>query len=222
MAIAKTDWQSLLSPGSDLPPDVFFLVELEEDEGQGGVAKKIGAHRFLLAGVSPVFKGMFYGPMRETPEEVRVEETTFEAFDTMIKYIYHPLAGEPFSLSQIRCPQKLFELLVLATKYQILDLAAMTSEALESLAITRKTMIFTATVARNYKSAFDDLSTKVMMRCQKFLFDTTFGGGDMCALIKETEDNFPTANFDILRDIRTVTNEALQIPGTSADFVELI
>ena len=41
-----------------------FLVENEdEDGGQRGVLRKIRAHRFLLAGVSPVFNRMFYGPM---------------------------------------------------------------------------------------------------------------------------------------------------------------
>ena len=49
----------------------------------------------------------------------------------------------------------------------------MTSDALESLAITRENMIFTTTVAKNYKELFDDLSSKLTL---KFLFDTTSGG----------------------------------------------
>ena len=103
MSILETDWQSLLSVDSDLPPDVIFVIE----EG------RVRAHKLLLAGVSPVFKGMFYGPMKETAEEILVEETTFEAFDTMVKYIYQPPGREPFNLDGIQCPQKLFELLTL-------------------------------------------------------------------------------------------------------------
>ena len=49
----------------------------------------------------------------------------------------------------------------------------MTSDALESLAITRENIIFTITVAKNYKEVFDDLSSKLTL---KFLFDTTSGG----------------------------------------------
>ena len=49
----KTDWHSLLSPTTTVPPEVTFLVEDElEEGGQGGVFRKIGAHRVLLAGVS--------------------------------------------------------------------------------------------------------------------------------------------------------------------------
>ena len=49
---------------------------------------------------------MFYGPMKETGEEIKVEETTFEALNMMIKYIYQPPGGEPFNLSHVGCPQE--------------------------------------------------------------------------------------------------------------------
>ena len=204
MSILETDWQSLLSPDSDLPPDVLFTVQGEQ----------VGGHKLFLAGVSPVFKGMFYGPMKETAKVIEVEETTFEAFDTMVKYIYHPMSEAPFNLSHIRCPQKLFELLTLATKYQILSLASMAADTLEGLTLVRENMIFTATVARNYKNAFEDLSIKLMMKCIKFLLDTTIGGGDILALVKETKENFPEASFDILHDMRVVASTVLELPGT--------
>ena len=141
--IAETDWQSFLPPDSDLPPDVSFLVQGENGEDQ---ETRIGAHKLLLAGVSPVFQGMFYGPMKEIGEVVVKEP---DAFKAMINYIYHPIGGEAFNLNHTRCPQELFELLTLATKYQISNLATLTTGALRSLSITRETMIFIATVARN-------------------------------------------------------------------------
>ena len=210
MSIAETDWQSKLSPDSDLPPDVSFLVQGEN--GEDGETR-IGAHKLLLAGVSPVFQGMFYGPMKETGEVV-VKETTPHAFKTMINYIYHPIGGEAFNLNHTKCPQELFEILTLATKYQISNLATLTSDALKSLSITRETMIFTATVARNYHdTAFKDLSTELMMKCVKFLLNTINGGGDVLALVNETEANFPEASFDVLRDLRSVAKTVLQLPG---------
>ena len=75
-------------------------------------------------------------------------------------------------------------------------------------------MIFTATVARNYKEIFEDLSCKLTVKCLKFLFDTTNGGGDICALIKETVDNFPGANLDILRELIDVVSATQQLSGT--------
>ena len=207
MSLAENDWQSFLSPDSDLPPDVFFLVKDRED----GESKRIGAHRFLLASVSPVFRGMFYGPVREMGEVVEVVDTTAQAFDAMINYIYYPA----FNLSHIRCPQKLFELLSLGDKYQILKLFKLTSEALENLDIARENMIFTASVAKNYKEIFNDLSIKLTLKCLKFLLDKTSGGGkDICALIKDTVDHFPEANLDILRELIEVGDQTLQLRGS--------
>ena len=211
MSLAENDWQSFLSPDSDLPPDVFFLVKDRED----GESKRIGAHRFLLASVSPVFRGMFYGPVRETGEVVEVVDTTAQAFDAMINYIYYPPGAVASNLSHIRCPQKLFELLSLGDKYQILKLFKLTSEALENLDIARENMIFTASVAKNYKEIFNDLSIKLTLKCLKFLLDKTSGGGkDICALIKDTVDNFPQANLDILRELIEVGDQTLQLQGS--------
>ena len=90
----------------------------------------------------------------------------------------------------------------------------MTSGALRSLSITRESMIFTATVARNYHgTAFKDLSTEMMMKCVRFPLNTRDGGGDVLALVKETEANFPEASFDVLRDLRSVAKTVLQLPG---------
>ena len=213
MSLAETDLRVFLSSDSELPPDVSFLIQ-GQDEESGGQSKTVGAHKFVLAAVSPVFRRMLFGPLRETAEVVEVKETTPEAFEAMIKYVYHPQGEDTFNLDQIGCPQKLFELLTLATKYQILTLASLTSDALGSLALSRENVIFTATVAKNYKEAFDDVSTKMLMRCMKFLFDTTNGAGDIFSLIRETVDHFPGANLDILRDLMDVGDTALQLPGS--------
>ena len=210
MSLAETDLRVFLSPDSDLPPDVSFLVQTEDGGGQ----KYVKAHRFPLSCVSPVFRGMFFGLIKETSEVVEVKETTAEAFETMINFIYDPLHGETaFNLSQISCPQKLFELLALATKYQIWKLASLTSDALKTLPITKENLIFTATVAKNYKAAFEDDSTHLMVRCLKFLFHTTSKNGGICSLIKRTTEHFPGANLEVLRELIDVGYASLQVPG---------
>ena len=97
--------------------------------------RSFGTHRFLLAGISPVFRRMFFDPITQTGEVVEVKETTPEAFKTMINFIYMP-PEELFHLQDVRCPQKLFELISLAERYEILDLKEMTLDALKKLAIT--------------------------------------------------------------------------------------
>ena len=57
MAIVDTDWKTFLSPDSDLPPDVCFLVTGEDDKG----SKIIKAHKWALGGVSPVFRKQLFG-----------------------------------------------------------------------------------------------------------------------------------------------------------------
>ena len=213
MAIVETRWDKFLALDSDLPPDVFFRVK-SSDEEEKDTNKLIPAHKHSLAGVSPVFRSLLYGPWKDAGEVIEVKETTFEAFDTMIKYIYHPPGEEAFNLNHISCPQRLFELLTLSTKYQFLDLSTMTSGALEKLMLTSQSVIFTASVAKNYKTSFDNQSVKLSMKCLKFLLDNIHGGSGMFALINETKVNFPGANFDILQELRALGYETLQLQGT--------
>ena len=118
MAIMDTNWQLLLSPDSEVPPDVFFVVTTAEHPESEG--KSIGAHRFLLSCVSSVFRGMLSGPMKERGEVIKVKDTTHEAFKTMISFIYK-VPGQYFNVRDINCPQRLFDLLSLADRFEILS-----------------------------------------------------------------------------------------------------
>ena len=202
-----TNWQALLSPNSDVPPDVFFLVTSDEHLETEG--ESIGAHRFLLSCVSPVFRGMLLGPMKERGEVIKVKETTHEAFNTMISFIYK-VPGQNFNLKDINCPQKLFELLTVADRYEILSLKTLTSDALGSLLISNENLIFTATVAKNYELLFEDVTHKLLLRCLNWIK----GGGvrDTNTLIFETKKNFPDANLDVLYELLNVDKETFQLP----------
>ena len=213
MSIVETNWQQFLAPDSEVPPDVFFLV---------GQLEPIGAHRAFLAGVSPVFRKMLYGPLKEG-EVIEVKFATPEAFNTMISYIYKPPSSGYFGVpdkfflgpvslsddeeqensddemnpdhrSRIHCPQKFFDLLDLAERYQILNMKQeLTSYAFGTLAITNDNVIFTAQVAKNYQQIFEDVSTKLLAKCLKFLLKKTgFRTGDIWtrfwALVNNTGD----------------------------------
>ena len=210
MAIMDTNWQALLSPDSDVPPDVFFLVTTDKHlEAEG---KYIGAHRTLLSCVSPVFKGMLLGPMKERGEVIKLEGTTHEAFNTMISFIYK-VPGQDWQEylgKVINCPQKLFELLTVADRYEILSLKTLTSDALGSLLISNENLIFTATVAKNYELLFEDVTHKLLLRCLNWIK----GGGirDTATLISETKKNFPDASLDVLYELLNVDKETFRLP----------
>ena len=85
-AIVDTDWQNFLLPDSEIPSDVCFLVKDETTAGENGSFKSIRAHKFLLAGSSPVFRAQFFGPMKDTGEVLEVKDTTAGAFGTMVRH----------------------------------------------------------------------------------------------------------------------------------------
>ena len=93
-------------------------------------------------------------------------------------------------------------------------LVTLTSEALKTLPITKENLIFTATVAKNYKAAFEGDGTPLMVRCLKFLFHTTSNNGGICSLIKRTTEHFPGANLEVLRELIDAGYASLQVPGS--------
>ena len=134
------------------------------------------------------------------------KETTHEAFGSLLNYIYKLPGESTFSMvGEIDCPQKLFELLLLADRYQIENLAAVTSSILEThFAITRENIIFTVAVASNeilQTSLFDELARKVLVRCVEWFQQETRKAGDIVALLLDSKNNFPEASSDILRNL---------------------
>ena len=216
MAIVETSWQKFLAPDSDLPPDVFFRVKSDNDEEEEHSSNKvIAGHRGLLAGVSPVFRSLLFGPWKESGEVIEVKETTFEAFDMMIKYIYKPPSSgygsalffsvpntywhgmdeehEELKKNRIDCPKVFFDLLKLADMYEILTLKKeLTTGAYHGLKITDDNVIFTAKVARNYRGIFEDISIKLLAKCLKFLLKKTTKTGEIWirfwAMVNSNED----------------------------------
>jgi len=76
--------------------------------------------------------------------------------------------------------------------------------------VKRENMIFTATVAKNYKVLFEDMALILTMKCLKFFHNTTKNSGDIFALIGDTMTNFPGASLDILLELKKVKDEQMQ------------
>eukprot|EP01084_Bolivina_argentea_P290644 499295_1 len=62
--------------------DVTFIV--------GEERKRIKTHRLLLSSISPVFKAMLYGNMRESEpnSEIEIIDMNSDAFESIVKYAY--------------------------------------------------------------------------------------------------------------------------------------
>ena len=196
MALREADWKKFLSPDSDLPRDVFFLVKGEDSRWS-----EIGANRVLLAGISNVFRRMFFGPMKETKEEMEDKETSPEAFRAMINDIYAPHTDDV--LLNVTCPKTLFELFALADRYDILNLKTKILNFLWEFEINRENLIYTTAVAYSYKELFVDISTELLLMCLKFYLE----------LDNTAKDSFPETSVEILDQLMEFGGSTLQLPG---------
>ena len=74
--------EEFLDPASDLPPDVTFAVQDQEDKTVG----KVVGHKMFLAAVSVVFRRIFFGAENKDKHSnvVIIKETTLAAFQAMV------------------------------------------------------------------------------------------------------------------------------------------
>ena len=145
--LTSVNWSELLSPESDIPPDVTFKIGtkvvsnnqknyIEKNENGVQAPKKmkiavtsekspsprnfsnfLPAHKLLLASVSPVFKRQFYGSFPEE-EVVDIKDSSEKSFQIMIDYIYQKTGEEGVDvLVDVR---ELLDIFYLAEKYEVL------------------------------------------------------------------------------------------------------
>ena len=170
---------------------------------------------------------MLFGSLKESKDVIEVKDTTFEAFNTMIDYIYKPPSSKPFfpappaplqddsietilksssyfgylpeateeHPNKIQSPQKFFDLLNLAEKYELESMKQELSKALDTLDIRNNNVIFTARVAKSYQHivTFEEVSIKLLAKCLKFLLKRTGKAGDIWtrfwALVNNSENS---------------------------------
>jgi len=210
MSIYETLWDTFRTEYSELPTDVVFNVieniEVEEGDIENYKAANIVAHKFLLAGVSPVFRKEFFGPLKETGTIV-IKETTIEAFTLMINYIYKPT--ETFDIANIKSPQTLFQVLNLAERYQIIPLVKKVEVVLESLKITSSNLLTTAATAKQYEM-FPNASSKVLNNCSNFLDVNLKTADDVYYFLLKSQSSSPDTDpliiFELMRSIAKCPN----------------
>ena len=140
-----SDWSHLLDSSCLIPTDILFNVKEKVTNEDGTVQQvwtdsiekcfrsslmvirfqvssgTVECHKLLLAVANPVFKSLFHGPIMMNGKKVKVnvQGTTYEAFSSLIKFIY----SSPDYLPHTTDVQKMNDILNIAERYQVLQLA---------------------------------------------------------------------------------------------------
>ena len=147
----------------DIPFDITFIIVESVDETGEKHGKDIKAHKVILANLSPVFKTMFYGPMKETNAAIPIGQTTLEAFQKMMEFIY---------CVDIECKDmtvlQLFDIVNLAERYQLPRLSKELENQMRIIDIqTIDDMMELASTACKF-SQFGSVSSALLLNCAKF------------------------------------------------------
>lgn len=97
--------------------DVHFVFP------HGDPAEKLPAHRVILATTSPVFKAMFFGPLKEG-DAVKIDDSNAKAFKEFLQFFYLPEVT--LSIENIE------EVVRLADKYDMLECFETCAEFLQT------------------------------------------------------------------------------------------
>merc|ERR1711962_316248 len=209
MAVVETDWRQFLTLDSELPPDVTFNIIERVTFTATGIQEEqktsqTVAHKFLLAGCSPVFRKQFFGALKETGDIVEIKETTAEAFNLMISYIYKA-PGSKISLKHITSPVCLYDILNLAEKYELPSLKDIIEDALEALPVTHENLIALLDSANVY-CMFEDISNDLIDKCREFLQNNLRITEDASSIILTSYTSNPTLLPELLKGLKTCPN----------------
>ena len=203
--LGHVKWDKFLSPDSKCPPDVFFICK-----GEDGQIVKIGAHRVLLAGVSEVFRNTFYY-MKNSEEEVEVKDTSPEAFQLLINFIYGDTYNDEVNgiIDRITSPKLLVELFALEDFYGLQETLELKTTLMRKLKsnhykpfVTRENYIESALVARNYKEIFPEVARELQMKSLQVHLATK-------------DRDFPE---DLLLELMEFAKTELQLSGNQKPF----
>ena len=149
----------LLEPSFGIPTDVTFEIMgftnimLENSKEKEAKLGELKGHKLILGLFSPVFKGQFFGPAKETKDTIPVRETTLEAFKKMFDFIY----SKEIDWSVLSVLE-LYDLVNLAKKYDIPALMEQLKKQIDIFHITMENVMEVADMAHQFKQ-FPDISS---------------------------------------------------------------
>lgn len=149
-----------------IPSDVTFQINdtsrevVAEDKAVLGEVK---GHKVVLGAFSPVFKSMFFGPLKETRDVIPIEQTTLEAFEKIIDYIYQKdIDWSGMTVLEI------YDIVNLAEMYQMTDMMKEIITQMENVSLTDDSLMDIAHTAAQF-TQFSDVSSALLETCAKFL-----------------------------------------------------
>ena len=139
-----------------VPKDITFSIK---DSGM-----EVRAHKTVLGMASPVFSNMFFGSLQETKDVILVEETTGDAFNSMIDFIY----GKGIKWAADDNIEDIFAIGNIAKRYEIKALEAEVKKKVDIFKLTKENVVMIAATALEFVQ-FEDLSRAMFLRCAKYL-----------------------------------------------------
>ncbi len=160
-------WQARngLGVGKKLHDVTFFIV----DDG-GKCLGKFPAHKFVMSLESEVFRTQFsekYAAMNKQEDgvtHVEIKDTSLEAFEAMIEFIYK---GDTGRVDYSRDINLLFQILCLADKYFLEDFKKLVISAIEWFPVSSENCVSVYKAVEFYKHmmGFETLCADLWDRC---------------------------------------------------------
>jgi len=190
--IQATDEESLLSL-TDPAFGVLFDVNFEIEDEEGFIVGVVGAHKAVMALRSPVFKAMFYGPLAETGELIRIKKTSMFAFKEMVRYMHDAdLDERPWAIGV----RELFRMVDLAERYNLPGLSERVVDYAKSYLFPRESLLEVAKLAEEFR-LYTQVSQALLINCARFLTTIIETPEDFNNIAKEWStketENFGTA-----------------------------
>eukprot|EP00092_Neocalanus_flemingeri_P061876 GFUD01074549.1.p1 GENE.GFUD01074549.1~~GFUD01074549.1.p1 ORF type:complete len:241 (+),score=49.89 GFUD01074549.1:56-724(+) len=139
--------------------DVKFTF-VDQNTGQ---CLELYAHKLILAIGSEVFMAQFYGTLKEEREIIAVEDSSFDAFKTLLEVLYN---------KKVSLQEKSFlfpaELFYLADKFLMDKLQDFIIKEVSTRKITSEELLEAASVAENHKQ-LERFSESVSGACVMFI-----------------------------------------------------
>jgi len=159
--IGNNESKRIQEDDSDLPYDITFeIIGNEKCKG-----RKIKAHKSILSAFSPVFKRMFFGALKETKNVIPVEQTTADAFEKMVEFLYHvDIDYQKMTVLEI------FDLVNLAERYDVPKLMRELMVSLTMVPLAMDNLMEVAIIASKF-SQFENASAALLLHCAKYFHE---------------------------------------------------